>query len=72
MHPDAPVLHHDSDCIKKAYKRRQRRREDAAVLALLWSAVIAIAASIGAVYYLIIRLANSAEAFINYAMSLIE
>ena len=57
---------------KKAYKRRQRRREDAAVLALLWSAVIAIAASIGAVYYLIIRLANSAEAFINYAMSLIE
>ena len=57
---------------KKAYKRRQRRREDTAVLALLWSAVIAIAASIGAVYYLIIRLANSAEAFINYAMSLIE
>ena len=55
---------------KKAYKRRQRQKEDAAVLALLWSAVIAIAGSVGAVYYLIIRLANSAEAFINYAMVL--
>ena len=57
---------------KKEYKRRQRQKEDVAVLAMLWSVVIAIAASVGAVYYLTIRLANSAEAFINYAISLIE
>ena len=55
---------------KKEYKRRQRQKEDVAVLALLWSVVIAIAGSVGAVYYLTIRLANSAEAFINYVMSL--
>lgn len=57
---------------RREEKWRQRRREDRAINALLWTCVFAIAGSAGAVWYMVVRFISGMTEWMSYTTGLIK